>query len=263
MSARALQPASDSERSLIMTDEFLFISSPVNVLRGDAARAALAATNDAAHYTEGKGVLSVPLERWQKAQAYERETWLVHAINSTDDRNLEHAAMFDGYKALPEKLGDVIELGCGPFTNLRLILPERTAGVVTLLDPLASEYLTLHPNCAYKNRMLGDIWVNLVSWPIEAADDPTIDMRDHRYDTVILINVLTHCQDTQKVSDWINTHLKKGGYLVFAEPVRDIDPTQLYDVGHPISFNQDVIDAFLKPYKEKFRNGNYFIGVKK
>jgi SAM-dependent methyltransferase len=246
-----------------MTDEFLFISSPVSVLRGDAARAALASTNDAAHYTEGKGVLSVPLERWQKAQAYERETWLVHAINSTDDRNIEHAAMFDGYKALPENLGNVIELGCGPFTNLRLILPERKAERVTLLDPLAGEYAAFHPNCTYKNRTLCDRHVSLVSWPIEEADDPVIDMRHERYDTVILINVLSHCQDTQKVSDWISAHLKKGGYLVFAEPVRDIDPTRLFDVGHPISYNQAVIDTFLKPYKEKFRNGNYFIGTKK
>jgi SAM-dependent methyltransferase len=246
-----------------MTDEFLFISSPVSVQRGDAARVALEATNDAAHYTEGKGVLSVPLERWQKAQAYERETWLVHAVNSTDDRNLEHADRFEGYKALPKKLGDVIELGCGPFTNLRLILPERTAEHITLLDPLADEYRVHHPHCPYKERMLGESRVNVIALSIEEWDTLGKSFRDTRYDTVIMINVLSHYQDAQKVSDWIDVHLKKGGHLVFAEPVRDIDPARLYDVGHPLSYNQDVIETFLKPYKEKFRSGNYFIGTKK
>jgi SAM-dependent methyltransferase len=246
-----------------MTDEFLFISSPVSVIRGDAARAALATTNDAAHYTEGKGVLSVPLERWQKAQQYERETWLVHAVNSTDDRNIEHAAMFDGYKALPEKLGDVIELGCGPFTNLRLILPERTAESVVLLDPLADEYRTQHPHCAYKNRSLGESHVNVVSMPVEKWDTLGKSFRDTRYDTVILINVLHHCQDVDQVFAWIKAHLKKGGHLIFHEPVRDIDPMKLYDVGHPISINQGVIDTFLSGFKPKHQNGSYFIGVKK
>jgi SAM-dependent methyltransferase len=98
---------------------------------------------------------------------------------------------------------------------------------------------------------------------IEEWDTLGKSFRDTRYDTVIMINVLSHCQDAQKVSDWIDVHLKKGGHLVFAEPVRDIDPARLYDVGHPLSYNQDVIETFLKPYKEKFRSGNYFIGTKK
>lgn len=246
-----------------MTDEFLFISSPVSVLRGDAARAALATTNDAAHATEGKGVLSVPLERWQKAQQYERETWLVHAINSTDDRNLEHAEMFDGYKALPKDIGNVAEIGCGPFTNLRLILPEHKAGLITLIDPLAEEYQAQHPHCAYKDGKLCERRVGVLSMSIERCLELDEQSIEHYYDTIIMINVLPHCQDAQKVSEWVDKHLRKGGYLVFGEPVRDIDPARIYDVGHPLSFNQSVIDTFLKPYKEKFRRDNYFIGVKK
>jgi SAM-dependent methyltransferase len=245
-----------------MTDDFLFISSPVSVLRGDAARVELERTNDAAYLTEGKGVLSVPLDRWNQAQAYERETWLTHAINSTDDRNLEHADMFGGYKALPEKLGRVIELGCGPFTNWRIIMRDHTADDVTLLDPLAEAYRENHPHCAYRDG--GDMdnrwhWypVNLVASAIEDFET------DSKFDTVILINVLTHVLDVEKVFSWIGAHLKKGGHLVFAEPVRDIDPMRLYDVGHPISFNQSVIDDFLAGFKPKFRNDNYFIGTKK
>lgn len=239
------------------TVESLFISSPVNVLRGDAARAALTTTNDAAHYTEGKGVLAVPLERWQQAQQYERATWLDYGLMLTEDRNAEHAAMFDGYKALPEKLGHVIELGCGPFTNMRNILPGRDPSTVTLLDPMVHAYRDNHPNCAYQDsRLCG---YHALTEPTAIEDFET----DIQFDTVIMINVLHHCQDVHKVFNWINTHLKTGGYLVFHEPARDIDPAQFYDVGHPISFNQGVIEAFLTGYEQVYRNGDYFIGVKK
>ncbi len=255
-----------------MTDDPIFISSPVNVLHGDAARVALETTNDAAYYTDGKGVLSVPLERWQQAQAYERETWLTHGINATEDRNAEHAGMFDGYAKLPKNLGRVIELGCGAFTNLRHILPGRDTDRVVLLDPLLISYQQFHPNCTYKNNGLCDRYVERLSCSIEQYADMTdsdlamwglYEQEFNEYDTVVMVNVLSHCQDALKVFDWIKSHLKKGGYLVFGEPVRDIDVHKVWDVGHPLSYNQGVIDDFLKGYKAKYRNGNYFIGVKK
>lgn len=240
-----------------MTDP-IFISSPVNVLRGDAARVALSTTNDAAYLTPGKGVLSVPLERWQQAQAYERETWLTHGMNATEDRNTEHAGMFDGYQALPRKLGSAIELGCGAFTNLRFILPGREAEKIHLLDPLINDYHLHHPNCTYKDWSFDD--GRRVLFIAETIEDcNTVET----FNTVVMVNTLPHCQDANKVFNWINGHLKKGGYLVFGEPARDIDPLVTFDAGHPISFNQGVIDDFLSGYKEKYRSGNYFIGVKK
>lgn len=244
--------------------DFIFVDSPVNVLRGDAARVALQATNDAAHITPGKGVLEVPIERWEAAQVYERDTWLTYGLSLTEDRNTEHAAMFDGYKALPDYLGNIVELGCGPFTNLRHILPERTVARSVLIDPLASEYQKHHPNCAYKEWTLCGNYVDVVSLSIEEIADlyKQYDV-DDQYDVVVIINVLHHCQNALKVFSWINDHLKTGGYLVFHEPVRDIDPTQWYDVGHPLSFNQSVLDDFLAGYSAVYRNGDYFIGTKK
>lgn len=242
-----------------MTDP-IFITSPVSVLTGDAARAALETTNDSAYMTPGKGVLSVPFERWQRAQQYERETWLTYGINETDSRNYEFAALLDGYKALPKKLGHVIELGCGPFTNWRIIQQGHVANEVILLDPLADDYQSQHPNCAY--RLGGEI--DNVYYPVRWVNS-TIENydRSETFDTVVIINVLSHCQDVNKVFDWINTHLKKGGYLVFGEPARDIDVMQVFDVGHPLSYNQSVIDDFLAAYRAKHRHENYFIGVKK
>ena len=233
-----------------------FISSPVSVLTGDAARVALQSTNDAAHYTEGKGVLSVPLERWQEAQAYERATWLEHGLMLTEDRNAEHAAMFDDYKALPYYLGDTIELGCGPFTNLRYIIQPNWPKSVTLVDPLFKEYLR-HPHCAYPDTVfLG----NSITWSASAIEDYHTS---REFDTLVMINVLSHCTDAQKVFSWINAHIAPGGYLVFHEPARDINPLTTYDAGHPLSYTQDVIEDFLSGYTQVYRNGDYFIGVKK
>jgi len=238
----------------------MFIASPVSVLTGDAARVALETTNDAAYLTPGKGVLSVPLERWQQAQQYERDTWLTYGLSATEDRNAEHAALFDHYQALPEKLGAVIELGCGPFTNVREILSRdhtTKSKVITLVDPLAKTYQEQHPNCAYKDGKLHGLIAMLEP---KAIEDYATDIT---FDTLIMVNVLSHCRDAARVFERIHYLLRKGGYLVFGEPARDIDPEQLYDVGHPLSYTQAVIDEFLSDFKEKYRNGNYFIGVKK
>jgi SAM-dependent methyltransferase len=243
-----------------MTDH-IFISSPVDVLTGDAARAALQTTNDAAHYTEGKGVLSVPPERWRAAQAYERDTWLTYGQVLSEDRNAEHAAMFDNYSALPENLGDVIELGCGPFTNWIYIRHKRRATSITLLDPMAYEYMREHRNCTYRD----DIPINIVWWGVHWIENSSIEDydSDDTYDTIVMINVLPHCQSVETVFAWIKDHLRPGGYLVFHEPARDVDPARVFDVGHPLSYTQEVIDAFLAGYEPRYRNGDYFIGVKK
>ncbi len=247
--------------------EPLFISSPSSVLTGDAARAALSQTNDAAYLTEGKGVLSVPLERWQYAQGYEAYTWLTQGVNLTEDRNTEHADMFDNYKSLPIDLGHVIELGCGPFTNMRHIIPGRQARTIALLDPLASSYFN-HPHCAYIDKTIIGQAAQVIPFAIEDYDLRLLYAQiDHppggRYNTVIMINVLSHCRDIDKVFKWFDDHLKRGGYLVFHEPARDINPLEWFDVGHPLSYTQAVIDDFLSGYEPVYKNGDYFIGVKK
>ena len=38
-----------------------------------------------------------------------------------DDDNQWWADCFEGYKFLPPKAENVIEVGCGPYTNMRLV----------------------------------------------------------------------------------------------------------------------------------------------
>jgi hypothetical protein len=139
-----------------VTDEgkYLFVDEQLRYTTGEEAARALAERSDAPFFTEGEGVLRVPKTRWQEAQRYERDTWLVANAAAADDRNHDHEAGFGGYAALAGlRFTDVIELGCGPFTNLRVIARHCTIDQCSLLDPLIEDYLH-HPHCTYDRRFL-------------------------------------------------------------------------------------------------------------
>jgi SAM-dependent methyltransferase len=243
-----------------MTDNPIFISSPVDVVSGMAALDLLRQTNDSAWYEPGRGVVKVPPDRWQQAQQYEADTWLKYNLQASQDRNLEHFEGFGSYAALPLDTGKVIELGAGAFTNVRYILAREGSACesLTLLDPLCYEYLDKHPNCTYRPGGVIDRWnPKLLNHAIEA------DKSKLKYDTVVMVNTLAHCYDAEKVFAWINDHLKTGGYLVLNEPAREHDPLLVYDVGHPIAVTGALLNEFLAGYEEVYHHGAYIIGVKK
>jgi SAM-dependent methyltransferase len=231
----------------------IFVSSPTDVSEGDKALDRLANTNDTIFETSD-GVLQVDSARWQTAQTYERRTWLEHNLILTTDRNEFHQEMFGNYAALPDKLGKVIELGCGVFTNLRLILPERTAASVHLLDPLIKDYQAQHPHCTYKDNTLCGNPVTLVN---SAIENWTTRLK---FDTLVMINVLPHCYDALAVFDFIRKRMKSGGYVVLGEFPREHPARLHYDAGHPIAPKAHVLDSFLSEFVEVYRNGYYFIG---
>ena len=233
----------------------IFVASPVEVYEGDAADARLRLTNDS-QYATARGILRVDQARWRQAQQYERDTWLVYNLETATDRNEQHGVGFSGYAALPAALGDYIELGCGPFTNTRYILPGRTLQSLTLLDPLIEDYEREHPHCAYKGWRMGDYTVTPVPSPIEAWKPA------QQFDTLVMTNVLPHGYDADAVFETVRKALKPGGWLVFNEDPRPLCPLDLYDVGHPLVVPQDGIDAFLADFEQVYRNGNYYIGRK-
>jgi len=237
----------------------LWIGSPTDVRQDDAARQALADTNDIAHYDQDTGITKVPHERWLQAQDFEATGWLRCWTGEHDDRNHEHAALFDGYRALGEDLGDVLEVGCGPFTQLQTIIRpgnQRHIKTVTLLDPLLSRYLS-HPHCFYRSCQFLDLPTTFLPIQAETLQDREV------YDTVISINVLEHVQDAQQVLDNIWQALRPGGTIVLGERAWDrYDPQELYDAGHPIRVTTRFLHAFRDRFRVQFKNGTYFIGVK-
>lgn len=231
----------------------IYVESATSVFHNDHALRRLQRVNDTRFETED-GVVQVDEERWKVAKAYERHTWLVHNLKLETDRNEFHQEQFDGYAILPDNLGKVIELGCGVFTNLRLILPAHQATAVYLLDPLVKEYQAKHPNCTYKDGTLAGHDVMLINSAIEDSKTRL------KFDTIVMINVIPHCRDALMVFEFIRKHLKIGGHLVMGEFPREHPARLHYDAGHPIALKAHVIDGFLAEFNEVYRNGYYFIG---
>lgn len=276
---------------------YIHIDSDVHVRTGEEARQALEAENDGEFLSEDKGIVRVPADRWRTAQKTERKHWMDLGIGSDTDRNQEHFDNFGGYQALAgETFGSAIELGCGPFTNLRLIADVARVARCTLLDPLIESYLT-HPNCAYtrselflentraalpvrrlrrkvlrrlpslRGRLPGARRVpidRLLATPIEQM--PTGD----RYTLLAIINVIEHCYDVEAVFANILTVLEPGGVLVFHEPLFDHRVVSnlvatVYDAAHPLQVDRSVILAFLQDnfvplYQHKSFHANVFEG---
>lgn len=256
----------------------LFIDKEINVFSEDAAEKMINEKNDS-KYLADDCVMVVDDERWLEAQHYEKKTWMVSNRHIADDRNYSHFTRFNSYQTLVEyqttnKIESIIELGCGPFTNIRTILnilPDLKE--VDLLDPLLNDYLT-HPNCFYKDKKISNLTVSTHSIPIEKFD------LDKKYDVVLINNVLEHCYDVHKIFEVILSMLKDDGLLVFSDvyfKVEEIKPmiNTIYDAGHPIKLSEKFLNEFLdkfnpiynvdfhKLYGQDWRNDKYFIGTKK
>jgi SAM-dependent methyltransferase len=237
-------PRVDQPVSCIDPDTKLFVSADRQLTLGPEAGRLLQHRNDMKYLTSD-GVVRVDRERWDAAQSYERGTWMADQVGARDDRNEAHAERFQAYAVLDgRRLPRVIELGCGPFTNARLVLP-KLAGCegVTLLDPLVDSFLE-HPHCTYASGDLCGVPVTTVASSIEDFE------AEQTYDLLILVNVLEHCFDVPRVFDVITSTLRHGGILVFGESMlRPEDVPRVvenwYDTGHPIRLSANYVTAFL------------------
>lgn len=237
----------------------LWIGSTVDVRSGEEAKKALERVSDKQYWNDENGISSVSQERWEIAQLYEKECWLKHGSTETADRNDEHYRNFGEYNSLKSNLGRVVEIGCGPFTQLETILTRanKIAECITLVDPLLESYLT-HRNCSYANsRLAGFPVYRMDAIPAEKFDG------DNDYDTVISINVLDHVQDANLVLDVLYRSLKNDGVIVFHDRSWDhIDINIIYDAGHPIRLKKTVLDRFKSKFETLYSNLDYFIGRK-
>src|SRR5215211_3785219 len=88
-------------------------------------------------------ITKVDAERWRAAQKFELE-FAQNAVNSGDDYNYWWYSAFKNYESIHGLvLENVLEVGCGPHTNVRLILPHIQYKNLWLEDPLIKSYLQL------------------------------------------------------------------------------------------------------------------------
>jgi len=209
-------------------------------------------------------IRSVSRDRWLEAQAWERELWVTSQRRSGwrrvawpllrpilrgagwsrawgDDWNHWWAGHFDNYDFLPADLGDYIELGCGPYTNTRLILPERTARRVVCSDPLAETYLT------FRDRWLSEAHrdgrVEIDAHPIEE-----LPFEPASFDVVVMNNVLDHVRDADLCLERAVSLLRDGGIFVLGQDLSNDDDVERHpeDVGHPIRLMREDMDRHVE-----------------
>ncbi|MBW1802377.1 MAG: tetratricopeptide repeat protein [Deltaproteobacteria bacterium] len=253
----------------------LYITPDQEVFTGNEAERLLLTENDRRYLSEN-GVIVIDQERWNSAQEFEKKCQMVQGVNNTDDRNIDHQRLFHHYEALADQYFErVIEFGCGPFTNIPPILEQiKRPGQISLLDPLADEYLD-HPNCVYQNGDIKGVPVRLIASTIEEFTP------EEQYDLVVMINVLEHCYHVPIILDTVTSCLKKNGCFVFADKVlRKEDITTLlanqFDAGHPIKVSEELINGFLDHHfhtvyrreyfglhDQEHRIDTYFVGLKK
>lgn len=209
---------------------------------------------------------SVDPNRWLSAQQWELELWkresragfrarlralaaatgvqrLVSPILGTgDDWNVWWMDHFDGYSFVPDSLDNVLELGCGPFTNVRLILKGRRIDNVWCSDPLAREYLSLRG-----------------TWLAEAARRGVVEIDDHtaeeapfstdQFDLVIMINVLDHVRDLNLSLRNAIRVTKPGGIFIIGQDLTNEGDIERIgdDIGHPIRMTHEDLDVLIAP----------------
>ena len=224
------------------------------------------------------GIGEVSLKRWTRAASQENDFWVIHVQH--EDRWGDHLAGFDNYKLLPNDLGDMVELGCGPFTQTLSILRRTDKNVnirkLTLWDPNAKDYMKRVKHCTYKSGTLE----GFSQIPTVIVTAPSENMRSYtnEFDTILMINVLEHVQNAYQILQNIYNSLRPGGILIFGERWWDqLYTTENYhtDTLHPIRIRYYVwkwfTDHFDKIYDARNHqsylkhghNGSYFIGRKR
>jgi SAM-dependent methyltransferase len=213
--------------------------------------------DDSRYYSQQQGIVAVDQQRWLAAQEVERRTWFSLFPNFQDDRSAEHRQLFADYQAVPLQCGDVLEIGCGPFTQSRSILNGRSIQSLTLLDPLLAEYLE-HPNCSYKGGLFYGQQVNLLSVPAEKLPASL------SFDLIICINVLEHVQDARLVLERLLAALRPDGHLILGEYCHDdYHPSDEFNLAHPImlkkAFLQEMTRGLTIVYLNQDNNLYYLI----
>lgn len=201
-------------------------------------------------------IIKVEDERWQQAQQFELQ-FAQDAVNQGDDYNHWWFDAFEGYKELRGRsFPNVLEVGCGPNTNLRLILPLIKFNRVWLEDPLIHTYIGLrmvkrlfkivnYSKPVHAAALHKKFQATLLPEPVEELSLP-----DHHIDLCVCINVLDHVYNAELCMKQMQRVLGKEGILVLAQDLSNDEDMQLCpeswtDIGHPIKIDDLFLDAQL------------------
>ena len=191
--------------------------------------------------------------------------WWKLRVDDDNDHAKDAYDLFEAYRAVPDFLGHVLEIGCGPFTQLRTILgsPDHTYEVssVTLVDPILI-HESKHPKSSYGSGQFeahGTLYHTKLH---QVGAEDVGRMYHEHFDTVIMQNVLEHVVDAYAVLESMYNATKVGGVVVLWEPtysaqwsgwvdagihelVYDVNwPAVFDDIAHPIRADPSVLRHF-------------------
>ena len=201
---------------------------------------------------------SVGPEEWQVAQAWERAFWLRQQKNLAkfgknqlwrllaafgrveryrgDDHNQWWASRFDNYKFLPSKVDNAIEVGCGPYTNMRLVRKACLPAHIFLSDPLIRTYVRF--KMTFVNEMYREAGCWLDDHPLE-----DLPYKDNYFDLAVMLNVLDHVQDANACMQSLIRIVKPGGIVIVGQDLTDEDDLRNQPegmrIGHPVTLNAE------------------------
>lgn len=210
----------------------------------------------------------VPPQTWQEAQKWERQFWLreqknlkKHGKNQIwkllslfgivekhrgDDNNQWWANCFDSYKFLPSTVENMIEVGCGPYTNARLVRKACMPKHLFLSDPLIRTYARFKMTMV--NEMNTTTGCYLDDHPLE-----DLPFKDSYFDVAVMINVLDHVQDAHACMRSLLRILKVGGYVIIGQDLTNEEDFRTHPdgmrTGHPITLDAE----WFAPYFEGLR----------
>jgi len=204
---------------------------------------------DAQHYEEGVWVgnnkrnsfakLALKFARALKTPKYFFQLIRYRDFYCGDDWNFWWMEKFDYYKALPKHIHRALEVGSGPYTNIRLISKHVKIDEIVCTDPIMETYksfkMTWMANKLKKNEI-----------KVQAGMCENIEFNDEHFDLVVCNNVLDHVEDAEKGLSEMFRVLNKGGYFVFAQDLSDTESP--YREGHPIRLDHEYLDGLFKQY---------------
>ncbi|CAC5389240.1 unnamed protein product [Mytilus coruscus] len=169
--------------------------------------------SDECFYNDQSGVLAVSCDRWHKAQKVKHLAWDYRDTNI--DRN-GHIKSVNYHEILPFDLGDVIEIGAGPFTQSQSILRNKTVSSITLPEIMAFHYMNHVNNCVYKTGSFESLPTTILSMPADELLNYT-----RKYDTVVMIDGIENVYDALSTLSIAVTLLKEKGLFIWHERLWD------------------------------------------
>ena len=201
---------------------------------------------------------SVDLEQWRAAQVWEHDFWIRQQKNLAkfgknhiwrvlaalgmveayrgDDHNQWWASCFDNYRFLPSEVDNAIEVGCGPYTNMRLVRKACAPAHLVLSDPLIRTYARF--KMTFVNEMYREASCYLDDHPLE--DTP---FKSDYFDLAVMLNVLDHVQDANACMRSLTRIVKPGGIVIIGQDLTDEEDLLTHPegmrTGHPITLDNE------------------------